>query len=112
MNRKRLQMLRDMIAGIPAKRINLGEVFKDDVCGDGPAPKPCGAVACMAGWAWIYPPFVRAGIRKISKSPCDAADVFFGTQKDNPCLFDSAWYSESGTHKQIALRRLDALLKG
>lgn len=95
MNRERVQMLRDMIAGIPARKVNL------DTCieGDG---TPCGTIACIVGWASIYPPFADRDDRE---GWVDYFDVhhtsLFGTRRSN----------ELGTHKEVALKRLDALLK-
>lgn len=110
MNRKRVQTLRDVIAGIPAKRFDLDFVFKGDETGtQRGAPNPCGAIACIAGWAWIYPPFVKAGIRKQGTVwPADAAPHFF---KTSASVFWSRQRGEDGTDKEVALRRLDRLLK-
>lgn len=106
MNRKRVQMLRDMIAGIPEKQVDLSWPFQN---AGKTLPKPCGAVACMAGWAYLYPPFVAAGIRKNKARDgfCVAANDFFDTY----CfLFAGRMHSEIGTDKEVALARLDKLL--
>jgi len=108
MNRERVQKLRNVIAGIPEKNIRLDDIFQGDEIHESNPPKPCGAIACIAGWAWIYPPFVKAGIRKYDCSAWHAAaeffDVPFGT-------FDQRGREERGTDKEIALRRLDKLLE-
>lgn len=109
MNRKRVQMLRDMIAGLPEERVRLAEVFTDPewrLSSECP-PEPCGAIACIAGWAWIYPPFIEAGIRNIDRSAMYAAPEFFDIPAET---FSWKIGGEIGTNKEIALRRLDALL--
>ena len=98
MNRERVQMLRDMISGIPDERIDLDKFIR----GDG---TPCGTIACIAGWASIYPPFRDLGFKRHG-----SWTEFFGLPKYST-LFSVNRGAEPGTHKQIALRRLDALLK-
>lgn len=126
MNRKRVQELRDMFAGIPATRVMLERVFSRDKYSSGigvkngiiPTPKPCTAVACLAGWAWIYPPFVEAGIREADRfndSVTAKCAAFFGVSQDvfgtrGWCAPDEKSVS-AGTDKQVALRRLDRLLR-
>lgn len=108
MNRKRVQMLRDMLEGIPEKRVRLPHVYLHGASSSNP-PKPCGAVACLAGWAWIYPPFIEEGIREMNKLAVYASMDFFEVRQE---VFLPADRLEHGTDKQIALARLDALLKG
>lgn len=109
MNRERVQMLRDMIAGIPEKNINLIAVYRKAEGYDNTTKRPiptCGTVACMWGWAMIYPPFVKAGIPRTN-------DWFAGTEWfDVPDdTFDYRHGHERGTDKEVALHRLDRLLK-
>ena len=109
MNRERVQMLRDMISGIPAKRLNLDKFYKKN-------GEPCGTIACIGGWAAIYPPFVEQGLARnvwgwptyLGYLPKTSCALFFDIPKDTFCTRMS---KDRGTHKQIALRRLDALLK-
>lgn len=108
MNRKLVQMLRDMLEGIPEKRIFLGSVYPDDKCGLRGYPRPCGTVACIAGWALLYPPFVELGIRNFGFFPTEKCSKFFGVSNDGP--FNVRMPHEKGTDKEIALRRLDKLL--
>ncbi len=106
MNRKRVQMLRDMIAGIPDEQINLAYAYSDE---DGaplqewPAKVSCGTIACMYGFARLYPPFIKEGIPLTSAGE---AAAFFGVPWETFFLF-----GERGADKEIALRRLDKLLK-
>lgn len=107
MNRERVQMLRDMMAGIPEKQIYLDSFYQS-------APTradhmPCGTVACIAGWACIYPPFVEAGIKKSSYFLDYAAAKFFDV--DEEVFFERQPEERGGTDKEVALRRLDRLLK-
>jgi hypothetical protein len=55
MNRKRIQQLRDHIASLPPKRIDLAGFLNglhpDDSLGA--AAEECGSVACVGGWACI-----------------------------------------------------------
>lgn len=105
MNRERVQMLRDMIAGIPENQVYLNVFYL--------ASEPC--VACIAGWAAIYPPFVERGFHKNSvlgipaygeNRGLSAAAEFFDIPET---IFDQHGF-EPGTDKEIALRRLDKLL--
>lgn len=110
MNRERLQMLRDMIAGIPQMQMNLDRFYTLN-------GNPCGTIACIAGWASIYPPFIEQGLKKgrweepvyNDKEGLFAVADFFDVSEE---IFYERLPDERGTHKQIALRRLDALLKG
>ena len=118
MNRERVQMLRDMMEGIPEEQVALDRFFTQN-------GEACNTIACIAGWAAIYPPFVEQGLTvcKVDldwtaayKAPSyaglteeQAAAKFF----DVPAItFSYVHHDETGTHKQIALKRLDALLKG
>lgn len=101
MNRERVQELRNVIAGIPEKNIRLDSYYTKG------GEKPCGTIACIAGWACIYPPFVKAGINRTGMYSPDCSK-FFGVP------FHTFWerqWGETGTDKEIALKRLDALLK-
>jgi hypothetical protein len=100
-------MLREMIAGIPGRQINLHAFYMTN--GD-----PCGTIACIAGWAAIYPPFVDDGLRKLGPyvlfrgtSGQFAAAEFFEVDYR---VFSQRRRNERGTNKQIALARLDKLL--
>ena len=103
MNRKRVQMLRNMIAGIPAKRINLDTFLRG-----GKTAHDCRTVACIGGWASLYPPFIAQGLIRDG----DLSTVTFAEFFDVPreIFASTAWSIERGTHKQTALRRLDKLL--
>ena len=114
MNRERVQELRDMMAGIPEARVRLDRVWNDDICGIGPVPEHiCGTIACIAGWAMLYPPFVKQGIRRASHSiyPTDKCAAFFGVP-NNGAFSQRLLKDGKGADKQIALARLDALLAG
>lgn len=106
MNRERVQMLRDMMEGVPEERINLQSRYTIR-----PAQWPivdCRTIACIGGWAQLYPPFIAMGIT-------NDWDAFFGMFNKRGFvkhgLFFSGQPNERGTDKKIALRRLDALLK-
>lgn len=110
MNRKRVQMLRNMMEGIPDDQVYLQSWYAQE-------GKPCNTIACLLGWACIYPPFVRSGLKK---SPhgfpildgggafWQAGANFFDVSAD---VFNGRKRGERGTDKQIALCRLDRLLK-
>jgi len=110
MNRERVQELRDVMAGIPESLVDLNSVWKNDKCGYRQPPKPCGAVACIAGWALIYPPFVESGIRLGPDTSIGKVRTFLGLHMSQYHVLYSRQGHETGTDKQIALRRLDALL--
>jgi hypothetical protein len=103
-----VQELRDVIAGIPDDHIELSSIFQNGSRWN--LPKPCGAIACVAGWAWLYPPFVEAGIRNatLDGTTMDNCAAFFQVHVNT---FEGADYNERGSDKQIALRRLDRLLE-
>lgn len=94
MNRKRVQMLRDMIAGLPKKNLNLNEVSVDEA-------NLCGSIGCIGGWADAYPPFKAMGLHGNWEPFFDLPDG---------SLFAFRLDHEFGSDKQIALRRLDKLL--
>lgn len=106
MNRKRVQMLRDMMAGIPEANIDLRRFYSDGrgKYAEKPARASCETIACMGGFAMIYPPFLEDGIGAYG----DCFDGFFKTPFG---LFFARMEGETGTDKEIALKRLDALLK-
>jgi len=104
-------MLRDMISGIPEKQMDLGDYYVKN-------GEACNTIACIAGWAAIYPPFVKQGLeieeylsrKSIAFRGCTgqfAAAKFFGVDYRE---FSPRQSSEHGTNKEIALRRLDRLL--
>ena len=111
MNRERVQMLRDMMEGIPESRINLSEFTNRRN-----NPHDCQTIACIGGWAGMYPPFKEQGfVTENDGLPhlegvvgIYACIVFF--EADSKTFFRRLPH-ETGTDKQIALRRLDALLK-
>ena len=112
MNRKRVQMLRDMMEGIPDKQVNLDFYFIRN--GD-----PCETIACIAGWAAIYPPFIKQGLQKKTEHGFtlpyfagffgkEAAAKFFDV---SPATFSLRQiFCSNITQKKEALKRLDALL--
>ena len=108
MNRERVQMLRDMMEGVPEENIFLDSVYRGRRPGmDYPDHATCGTIACMFGFARLYPPFIEQGIRE-HQTFVTAAIQFFDIPHS---VFMGIRSYELGPHKQIALRRLDALLK-
>lgn len=105
MNRERMQELRNVIAGIPSKKINLDFPFQNGLSSS--PPEACSAVACTAGWAWIYPPFIKAGIKRHGSCAMHAAPRFFDVESN---VFSDRSCNESGSDKDVALRRIDKLL--
>src|SRR3954464_13810487 len=97
MNRARLRTLRNVISGIPETNVDLSFPHVDE-------KNLCGSLGCIGGWASAYPPFKQMGIR-------GDWEGFFGLTFKQSRLFDFRQPNERGTDKEIALRRLDALLR-
>lgn len=95
-------------AGIPEKMINLVAFIRGE-----PSPHNCETVACIGGWAAMYPPFKEMGQEGLPIylwfEGSYACAIFFDVPGET---FTFKFRHERGTHKQVALRRLDRLLKG
>ena len=103
---ERRRELYNMIKGIPARQVYLDLLYANG-CSERP-PRACSAIACIAGWAWIYPPFIKAGIRRITDSPMSACEMFFNLPE---YVFYPRQPHERGSEKTIALLRIKGFLE-
>ena len=121
-NKKRLERLRDMIAGIPEDRINLdhmqqpiGEDWFPITTKEVNQLGPCNSICCIAGWAWLYPPFIKQGIRQKRREffPDRVHDAarFFDTPELTFAIASKCEEANYSSHKAIALARIDQLLE-
>lgn len=115
----RIEELRRLVASTPTFNIALDEVqvtldgitFIDKA--DADEYGFCGSICCVAGLAWLHPPFIEQGIRSLYRGLGDrvsAAEVFFKSRTlFYPRLFKDS--EEIGMiDKEVALRRIDAHL--
>jgi|SRR6185369_4498484 len=129
MHLDRLKTLRDLMAATPDDKIDMnywrrepGAIFDPNTLN---APT-CGTVACMLGWACMNPEFQTLGLHfehdSVSlypeyngRSSAGAGAEFFDLEpKISRLLFDAASrqeLAERGSHKAVALARLDELLE-
>lgn len=69
---KRVRELVAMLRGIPEERVAL-EAWVQPYVG-------CDTIACLAGWAAMYPPFVKQGLYLSERSPVPMFKDFKGNQ--------------------------------
>lgn len=111
----RLQELRDVMEGVPEEHINLASIHQTFDGGYVELERadevhPCDSIFCIVGLAWVYPPFVEAGIRRRS-NPVGATWQFFGQGFELTCCRNLNDYdgdlSVNATDKEVALARID-----
>lgn len=78
--------LQAVIKGIPAKHLEMSVILENrEQCEYNLSEQPtsvtvehlCGTIGCIAGWAHVYPKFVRQGIRSNHWSEMTSAERFF-----------------------------------
>lgn len=103
-----------MVEGVPEEHIDLEHVqvgfvtrrflSEDDEFG------PCDSILCIAGIAWLYPPFIEQGIRNPFESRIIAAQWFFA--QGSSFTAKRQYFEGSGymNDKEVALARIDAAI--
>lgn len=128
-SRKWLGKLYAMLDGIPEDNVYLGTFFKKGGAAN------CGTIACTAGWASIYPPFLKeldvggkrsidahdsalhnlflAGtVKKTARTADDAFGLLFQPRWQGAFDLDGHIFTHLGvavTDKQLALARISYL---
>jgi hypothetical protein len=130
---KRLRTLYSVLAGIPNRRIYLGNFYGGTQQVGEQFVHNCGTTACAGGWAAVYPEFVAAGlyadeggtIRFGDATDFSALAKFFDIDYSDVCeVFDTAaasdftkgldedsiYYGEI-SDKRVALHRIRLYLR-
>ena len=116
---QKLLLARNVIAGIPARRINLNEFSRT---GKRVNPHLCGTVACAGGWLASHPKFNEFGLTSSSDGVPEVKGddlrgysaltrVFGITWDQSLALFQPKMYWERGTNKALWLSRCDWLIE-
>lgn len=109
MNRERVQQLRDHMAGLPEDAVNM-DAYLDK-------SPTCGTVACVAGYACLLfdsespQSLIDAVNREEGYSFFSAAQALLGLDRETAEHVFEGSLGEEGSHRAIALKRLDSLLE-